>query len=168
MEKFDWHEKEVGISLGVVGAMFALVQGLLIRKIIPALGQEKSVYLGLLLYALGMLLFAFSTEGWMMYGFTVVYCLGAIAGPAIQGIMSNQVPQNEQGELQGGLTSLMSITTIVGPLLMTGLFSYFTGAYAPFRFPGAPFVAGAVMMLASTWLAYRTLRGSKEKVITGI
>lgn len=166
MEKLHMTQKEVGISLGVVGAMIFLVQGVLIRRTMPALGPQKSVYIGLLLYSLGMVLFALATETWMMYAFTVVYCLGGIAGPALQGIMSNQVPANEQGELQGALTSLMSVTTIFGPLLMTGLFAYFTGKTAPVEFPGAPFIAGAIMMLISAWLAYRYLH-SKHIHITG-
>jgi DHA1 family tetracycline resistance protein-like MFS transporter len=162
MYKFSWHEKEVGISLGVVGIMVALVQGVLIRVTIPKLGQEKSVYTGLFLYGIGMLLFGIATQGWMMYAFTVVYCLGGIAGPALQGIMSNEVPRNEQGELQGALTSLISVTTIVGPPLMTWLFAFFTANNAPVHFPGAPFITGAVFMLISAVLAYRYLHSSKH------
>ena len=131
MEKFAWTKKQVGISLGVVGAMVGLVQGVLIRRTMPILGSEKSIYLGLLVYGIGMILFGIATHGWMMYAFTIIYCLGGIAGPALQGLISNHVPPNEQGELQGGLTSLISVTSIVGPPAMTGLFSYFTSTKAP-------------------------------------
>lgn len=162
MEKFQWHEKEVGISLGIVGLMVGLVQGLLIRKTIPMLGQEKSVYTGFFLYAIGMLLFGIATEGWMMYAFTVVYCLGGIAQPALQGIISNHVPANEQGELQGGMTSLMSATSIVGPPVMTTLFAKFTAKNAPIHLPGMPFLVGAVLMLVSAWVAYRSLHPGKS------
>ena len=156
--KFNWDEKMVGYSLAFVGFMIALVQGGLIRLIIPKIGQEKSLYIGLLLYSIGMLLFAFASEGWMMFAFCTVYCLGGIAGPALQGIISSHVPPNEQGELQGALTSLMSATSIVGPLLMTNLFSYFTRPTAPVYFPGAPFLMGAVLFLISTILSYRSLK----------
>ena len=156
--KFNWDEKMVGYSLAFVGFMIALVQGGLIRLVIPKIGQEKSLYTGLLLYSIGMLLFAFATEGWMMFAFCTVYCLGGIAGPALQGIISSHVPPNEQGELQGALTSLMSATSIVGPLLMTNLFSYFTRPTAPVYFPGAPFLMGAVLFLISTILSYRSLK----------
>jgi DHA1 family tetracycline resistance protein-like MFS transporter len=91
-----------------------------------------------------------------MCAFLVPYCLGGIAGPALQGYMSNHVPANEQGELQGGLTSLISVSTIIGPLLMTWSFHYFTKPGAPFQFPGAPFVIGSVLMLLSTLLAVRS------------
>lgn len=162
IEKFNWHEKEIGISLGVVGLCVGLVQGLLIRKTIPLLGQERSVYLGLVLYSVGMILFAIATKGWMMYAFTAVYCLGGICGPALQGIISSHVPANEQGELQGGLTSVISLTAIIGPLMMTQLFSYFTSKQAPVKIPGAPFFAGALLMIASAVLAYRTLYSEKH------
>ena len=160
--KFNWHEREVGISLGVVGVMVAFVQGFLMRKTLPLLGQEKSVYIGLSMYAIGMLLFAFATQGWMMYAFTVVYCLGGIAGPALQGIISNHIPPNEQGALQGAMTSLVSVTSIFGPLFMTALFSYFTGDSAPFHFPGAPFTVGAILMLLSVGFAYRSLFAERQ------
>jgi DHA1 family tetracycline resistance protein-like MFS transporter len=160
MKKFSWSETQVAYSLTFVGVMVALVQGLLIRTIIPKFGNFKSLYVGLFLYSVGMLLFGIAAKGWMMYAFTAVYCLGGIAGPALQGIISNYVPANEQGELQGGLTALMSLTSIIGPPLMTYLFSYFTKLNAPFYFPGAPFIAGAVLMLISALLAYRSLQRS--------
>jgi DHA1 family tetracycline resistance protein-like MFS transporter len=157
MDQFKWSKATVGYSLGVVGILIALVQGGLIRFTTPWLGQKKSVYTGLFLYAIGLTLFAFANESWMMFAFLVPYCLGGIAGPALQGIISNQVPPNEQGELQGGLTSLMSVTSIIGPPLMTNLFAYFTKTEAPVYFPGAPFLAGAILTLISTVLAMRSL-----------
>jgi len=163
IERFKWTEAQIGISLGVVGVTFALVQGLLIRKIIPKLGNEKSVYVGFGLSAAGFLLYAFASQGWMMYVFTIVYCLGGIAGPALQGIMSGVVPANEQGELQGGFTSLMSLASIIGPLMMNGLFAFFTKADAPVYFPGAAMLLGAVLTVISTILARRTLKNSLLK-----
>ena len=167
MEKFGWHEREVGISLGVVGVMVAFVQGFLIRKTMPVLGKERSVYIGLLMYSIGMILFAFATRGWMMYTFTVFYCLGGIAGPALQGIISNHVPPDEQGALQGALNSLISVTSICGPLLMTNIFAYFTSRNAPIAFAGAPFLLGSVLMLLSTLVAYFYLEKEKQAAIPG-
>lgn len=161
MYKFGWTEALVGYSLGFVGITIAVVQGGLIRIIIPKLGQERSLYIGLALYSFGYILFAFASESWMMFAFMIPYSLGGIAGPALQGIMSNQVPDNEQGELQGTLTGLMSLTAIFGPLLMTHLFSAFTGKQAYFEFPGAPFLVGAVLLSASSIWAYRSLHGPK-------
>lgn len=158
IEKFAWSETMIGISLGVVGILVALVQGGLIRFTNPRLGNEKSVYTGLLLYSTGLFLFAFATQSWMMFVFLIPYCLGGIAGPAIQSIMSSSVPSNEQGELQGALTGLLSLTSIVGPPMMTGLFAYFTKPTAPVHFSGAAFLLGAMLMLLSSIIAYRSLR----------
>lgn len=161
IEKFHWSEGMIGISLGVVGALIAIVQGGLIRFINPKLGNEKSVYVGLLLYSLGLLLFAFAWQSWMMFVFLIPYCLGGICGPALQSIISGNVSPDEQGELQGALTSLISITSIAGPPMMTGLFSYFTSPGAPVHFSGAAFLLGSILMLASAFIAYRALHPAR-------
>ncbi|TDQ08634.1 TCR/Tet family MFS transporter [Pedobacter metabolipauper] len=158
IERFNWSPFTIGISLTTVGLLIAGVQGGLIRFINPRLGDEKSIYMGLGMYAFGLLLFSFASESWMMFAFLVPYCMGGIAGPALQSIMSGNVPQNEQGELQGALTSLMSATSIIGPLLMTYLFAWFTRPGAAIKFSGAPFFAGAILMLISALLAYRTMK----------
>ncbi|MES3016962.1 MAG: TCR/Tet family MFS transporter [Bacteroidota bacterium] len=158
IEKFNWSNALMGVSLTVVGLLVAIVQGVLIRYTNPKLGDEKSIYVGLALYSLGLFLFAFASQGWMMFVFLIPYCLGGIAGPALQSIISGNVPKNEQGELQGALTSLMSATSIVGPLLMTNLFAWFTRPGAPVKFAGAPFFAGAILMFISAIVAARTMK----------
>jgi len=158
IEKFQWSNTLMGISLTVIGLLIAIVQGGLIRYINPKLGDEKSIYVGLGLYSLGLFLFSFATEGWMMFVFLIPYCLGGIAGPALQSIISGNVPKNEQGELQGALTSLMSATSIVGPLLMTNLFAWFTRPEGDVKFAGAPFFAGAILMLISAVVAARSMK----------
>ncbi|MCL1664952.1 TCR/Tet family MFS transporter [Elizabethkingia ursingii] len=154
MYMFGWKEKEVGLSLGLIGLLVGLVQGLLIRWINPKIGNERSIYYGLGLYAVGMFLFAFATESWMMFAFLVPYCLGGICGPALQSVITGNVSKQEQGELQGALTSLMSATAIVGPPLMTNLFFYFTHDQAPFQFPGAPFFLAFIMLGMGALIAY--------------
>ncbi len=157
MEKFGWSSMSVGLSLGFVGLMVAIVQGGLTRIILPKLGEKKSVFLGLTFNSLGNLGFALASAGWMMYAIMVPYAFGGLAGPAIQGIASKQVPANAQGELQGTLTSILSVTAIFGPVLMTSLFSYFTSPSAPVHFPGAPFLAAAILAVVSLVLARRAL-----------
>jgi DHA1 family tetracycline resistance protein-like MFS transporter len=163
IEKFSWSKMEVGLSLGFVGLMVAIVQGGLIRVIIPKLGQEKSLFLGLAINALGLAAFAFASSSWMMYAIMIPFAIGGLAGPAFQGIISNQVGKNEQGELQGGLTSLMSIAAIVGQPLMLGLFRAFTKENAPIYFPGAPFLMGGLLSLISLLLVFRTIKKEKLK-----
>jgi DHA1 family tetracycline resistance protein-like MFS transporter len=151
--KFGWDEKMIGLSLGVVGLSVAIVQGGLIRVIVPKIGNQKAIQYGFFLYFLGMLLFALATETWMMFAFTAIYCLGGIAGPALQGEMSLAVPANEQGELSGGLTSIMSISAILGPLLMNNIFAVFSGKNAIYELPGAPMLLGSfLIILAVIWI----------------
>lgn len=158
MYRFNWSESMVGYSLGFVGFLVAIVQGLLIRVIIPKLGQQRSVYVGLAVYALGFLLFGLATEGWMMFAALVPYCLGGIAGPALQGIMSTQVPPNQQGELQGALTSLISLTSVAGPILMTVLLKSTTNPTNGFYIPGAVMFAGGLLTILAAFLARLSLK----------
>lgn len=160
--RFNWSETMVGISLAVVGVLVGAVQAGLTRVVNPKIGNEKSIYLGLSLYTLGLVLFAFATQGWMMFAFLIPYCLGGICGPSLQSVISGHVPPNQQGELQGALTSLMSLTAIIGPLMMNGTFAYFTSAKAPFYFPGIHFLIGAVCMLLSIIITYKVL--NREKI----
>ncbi|MCB9081352.1 MAG: TCR/Tet family MFS transporter [Lewinellaceae bacterium] len=158
MEKFSWNEAQVGYSLGFVGLMIAIVQGGLTRVLIPRLGQVRAVYIGLTFYAFGFMGYAFASAGWMMYAIMVPFAFGGLAGPSLQGIISSQVPSNEQGELQGGLTSLISATSIIGPPLMTNLFGLFTSPKTPIHFPGAPFMMGAILTLLALAFSVRPLR----------
>jgi DHA1 family tetracycline resistance protein-like MFS transporter len=162
MYKFNWDEKMVGISLGAIGLLVGIVQGGLIRVINPILGNEKSIYVGMALYTVGMFLFATATQSWMMFAFLIPYCLGGIAGPAMQAVISSQVPANEQGEIQGTLSSLMSASAIVGPPMMSTVFYYFTHKEAPFQFAGAPFVLGGILMFLSTIIAYFSFKNNNK------
>lgn len=163
IERFGWTPGMIGLSLAVVGVLVGGVQGGLTRVVNPKLGNEKSIYTGLALYSLGMLLFAFASQTWMMFLFLIPYCLGGICGPALQAIMAGYVPSNEQGELQGSLTGVMSLTTIIGPPLMTNVFAHFTSKAAPVYFPGASFLVGAFFMIASALIAYYALHKKKVK-----
>lgn len=162
IEKFNWSKMEVGLSLGFVGLMVAIVQGGLIRIIIPKLGQENSLFLGLAITSIGLLGFAFASSSWMMYAIMVPFAIGGLTGPAFQGIISNQVQKNEQGELQGGLTSLMSIAAIIGQPLMLGLFRIFTKKNGVGYLPGAPFIMGSLLSIISLLLTIRTINKVKS------
>ncbi len=161
--RFNWSEKMVGISLAVVGVLVGAVQAGLTRVVIPKIGNEKSIYIGLSFYTIGLVLFAFATQGWMMFAFLIPYCLGGICGPSLQSVISVHVPPNQQGELQGALTSLMSLTTIIGPLIMNSTFSYFTTDKAPFHFPGIHFLIGAACMLLSIIITNKVLTREKKE-----
>jgi MFS transporter, DHA1 family, tetracycline resistance protein len=121
MFRFDWSQKMVGFSLGAVGVLVAIVQGVLPRYLGKKIGNEKSIYIGLFLYTIGMFLFGMATQGWMMFAFLLPYCFGGIAQPALQAVMAGQVPPNAQGELQGALASLQSGSAIVLGAALYGL-----------------------------------------------
>ncbi|WP_411821466.1 TCR/Tet family MFS transporter [Leptospira sp. 'Mane'] len=157
IERFKWDERLIGISLGVVGVVIAFVQGGLVGQAMKRFGAKKTVYIGFVFFIIGYVLYASANQSWMMFAITVPYCLGGIAGPALQGILSSHVPANEQGELQGALTSLMSVTMILGPVMMAETFAYFTTTSSVYL-PGAPMWLGAVLTTFALFLCYHSLR----------
>ncbi|WP_151086689.1 TCR/Tet family MFS transporter [Hymenobacter baengnokdamensis] len=156
--KFHWNERLIGYSLGAVGLGALVVQGGLVRVLMPRLGPARAIVIGLVFYIIGFLLYSLASRDWMMFAITGIYCLGGLAGPALQGSISGQVPPNEQGELQGALTSLVSATGVVGPLFMTSLFAWFTRPRAPLYFPGMPFLVGAGLSVVALLVAAGPLR----------
>lgn len=156
--KFGWSESMVGISLAVAGLLVAIVQGGFAQKAYNVLGAGRSIYLGIAMYGVGMLLFAFASSTWMMFVFLIPYAIGGIATPNLQSYLASRVAVNQQGELQGGLTAIQSLTTIFGPLMMTGIFFYTTREGTPFYFPGSAFTLAAILIAFSFAIAYSMLR----------
>jgi DHA1 family tetracycline resistance protein-like MFS transporter len=161
MKVFNWTPTEVGYSLAFVGLIVAIIQGGLNRILIPKIGERNAVLYGLILYGLGFMLFAMASKSWMMYVFMIPFGLGGLAGPALQSLITQQVGANEQGELQGGLTSLQSVTTILGPLVATNLFAYFTSTSAPFQFPGAAFLVAGITVFIGLFITMGALPKKK-------
>ena len=158
IERYDWNPKEIGISLMVVGLLVAIVQGFLVGVLVKKFGKRKVIIFGFLLWTVGMFLFSFATEPWMLYAFLIPYALGGIAGPTVQGVISNQVPDNEQGILQGSITGLVSITAILGQLIFSPVFYYFVRPEGEIYFPGAPYTLAAVFLLTAFGFAFTAIR----------
>ncbi|MDI1355563.1 MAG: TCR/Tet family MFS transporter [bacterium] len=158
IERFSWTQAQVGYSLAFVGICVAIVSGGLVGSAKKLLGTKKSIFVGLGIYVIGFLLFSFADKGWMMFAFMVPYSLAGIAVPNIQSILTSRVSPNEQGELQGGITSVVSLTAIIGPVLMTGSFSYFTKNPEKLYFPGIPFVIGGILALICFIISYFALK----------
>lgn len=157
-EKFDWSLSSVG-TLGLfIGLVLVAIQGGLIRYTIPKFGQKKNIIAGLVFYTAGLVLIAFVNRGWLMYVFMIPYCLGGISGPALQGLATGKVASNEQGELQGAFAILNSISVIIGPLVFSYVFFFFTRKDSSAYFPGAPYLLGALLMLISIAIAVRSFR----------
>lgn len=155
MERFDWSPREIGYSLGAVGILMVFVQAVLLRVALPKLGSRRAGMLGFACCIVSFLGYAFATEGWMIYLFLAAGAMQGFISPAMQGLMANQVSASEQGELQGGLASMSSLTAILSPPFMTQVFGFFTGTGAPVYFAGAPWLAAAVLTLLSLILFLR-------------
>ena len=136
----------IGISLAAFGISIAVVQGALIRPILKRIGERSAVVLGLSVNIAVFAAMAFVNNGTIAILLTPLVALGSIAEPAMQGIMSRIAPDDQQGELQGALTSINAVAMIVAPLVMTQTFWFFTSASAPFVLPGAPFLLSALLI----------------------
>ena len=155
MLKFNWSPADVGYSLMAVGAMTAFVFGIVTRVVIPRIGETRAVYLGLACGAAGFMGYAYASEGWMLYPWMAVWSLIGLVMPSLNAIMSRQVGAHGQGELQGALASLGSLTSIAAPPLLSNLFGYFTSPAAPVYFPGAAFFAASVFLLMAAMIFAR-------------
>ena len=158
MAKFDWTPRDIGLSMSFVGICAALVQGVAVGPIVKRLGERRAMLVGFSLFTLSFLGYAFATSGWMMYFWIVPFSFGTIGGISANALLSKQVPADQQGELQGAVSSLRSITACFAPVLMTGLFSYFTAPSAPVYFPGVSFFTAAVLTGTALLLVIGVLR----------
>jgi MFS transporter, DHA1 family, tetracycline resistance protein len=160
--EFEWSERDVGASLAYVGAVMVVSQGWLTRALIPRLGGERrSALCGLAGAIVGYLTFALAAAGWMLYAGLTLWLLAGLVYPSMNSLMSQRMPKGAQGELQGAVASLMSLSAIAGPPLMTQLFARFSAAPAPWRFPGAPYALSALLALAAAALFAAATRGAK-------
>jgi len=143
--------------------LFAVSQGALVRPIVGRFGEHRTLLISLSIAALGMLLFGLASQGWMMYAVTGLYCAGlGLLNPAVQGLMSRSVPGNQQGLLQGAMTSVMTGAAIVGPIVANGSFALAINADLPINLPGTPFFVGALLCLTALGLA---LRGTRQTAV---
>ena len=143
---FGWDARMVGLSLAAYGVAIAVVQGGLIRAILPRLGEGRAVFWGLILNTGCLLAYGVATQGWMIWILIPISAVGAIVAPAMQGVMSRTAGERQHGELQGVLSSISALSMILSPLMMTQAFFWFTREEATLRLHGAPFLLGAVLM----------------------
>ena len=154
--RFNWGPTETGWSLAAVGAMFVIGQGGLVRFVVPRIGERRAILLGLGVSVITVVLYGVVPRGWMVFPVMVLAVFGwTIAAPAVQALMSQSAPPNEQGLLQGALASMTNLTSIVGPPIWTGLFGFFVSDAAPILVPGAAFFAAAVVFAIALGLAHR-------------
>lgn len=147
--RYDWSEQQIGLSLGMYGLGGALVMGLVLPRVIPRLGEWRTAVIGLAFTAIAAFGYAGAGQGWMVYVVIAATCLEALADPPLRSLAAAKVPPSAQGELQGAMTSVFSITSIITPLLYTGIFAWFTGPNAPVVFAGAPYLVAGIFLALS-------------------
>jgi MFS transporter, DHA1 family, tetracycline resistance protein len=149
IEVLQFSSGQIGVALGAFGVGFAVSQAFLIGPVIKRVGEWATVLLGMAAASVALIGTAFIHTQVGLYGFLMVGSLAGLAGPAINSLMSRQVPDNAQGELQGAINATNSLTAIIGPLLATQLFNFFTRApkASTMYFPGAPFVGAGVLVV---------------------
>ncbi|MBV9344478.1 MAG: TCR/Tet family MFS transporter [Gammaproteobacteria bacterium] len=168
ISRFHWSSAEVGYSLAFVGALMALAQGVLTRVLIPSLGGERrAALLGMAGALLAYLGYALVPQGWMMYCVSLLTFVFALVYPSLNALVSQQTPADAQGELQGAVASLYSLSAIVGPPLMTQIFGYFSSERAPVYLPGAAFLAAAALTLVCAALFVSAQRRAPQPLPAG-
>jgi MFS transporter, DHA1 family, tetracycline resistance protein len=149
--RFGWDTPQNGLALTLAGLGSAVVQGLLVRRIVPFLGERRAAMSGGVVVASGYLCIALAPVGWVVVLGIVLQSVGAIASPAIQGLVSASAAADRQGETQGALSSVQGLTAIVSPLIASFVFSMFTGPAAPVLLPGAPFLVSVLAYGVAIW-----------------
>ena len=158
IEKFAWTPLDVGLSMAFVGVMSVIVQGGLLRIVIPKFGPVRCAYFGVTATILAFVGVATAGSSAALYFWCGVSSLGGLAGPSVNSILSNQVAADSQGELQGIMASVSSVAMIVGPLLLTQTFTYFTSDSAPLYLPGSAFWVAALLTLAALIIFFQQIR----------
>ncbi|MGV6889031.1 TCR/Tet family MFS transporter [Rhodophyticola sp. SM2404] len=146
---FDWDVRMVGLSLTAYGVAMAITQGVLISPIMKTLGEMRAIQYGLALNIVSLVAFGFASAGWIIWFLIPISALGAVVAPAMQSFMSRAAGNDQQGELQGVLSSIAALSMIISPLVMTQAFFWFTRDGASLFLPGAPFLVATVLMGAS-------------------
>ena len=145
--QFGWTPYMIGISLAAYGLFYTLVQAFAIGPVIRRFGEYRAAFYGLIIELIACVVFVFLTSGPAAIALTAFAALGSICGPAMQGMMSNGTPDDQQGELQGVVASMTALGMILSPALMNGTFWWFTRPGAAIHAPGAPFALAALLLV---------------------
>ena len=162
--RYGWSVAEVGISLAVVGIMSAISQGAMTGKIVARFGEARTLIYGTLGEAVSFALFGLATQGYMLYVILIFSSVFWASQPALQSLISREVPPEAQGELQGSLMGLTSLAGVVNPLVMTGLFSVTSQPGGSFYLPGSPYLLAAALLFAGWVLASAWYRQTPHAV----
>lgn len=155
-ERFGWTPGMIGVSLVLYGTGAAIVQGLLVAPVMKRLGKRGTVIFGLTIEVATFGMLGFISSGVITLILTPFIAIGNVGLPALQAIIAGKVPDNSQGELQGVLSSITSVGTIIGPLLLTQIFAFSTREGGPIYLPGAPFLVSCMLMTLAVFVFLRS------------
>ncbi len=156
--RYQWGPDAVGLSLMFVGVLSGLVQAVLVKRIVPRLGETRAVLVGFSISILANLSYGFASHGWMIYVIMAMGAFAGISGPALQSYITKHVPANEQGATQGALGSLQSLAGIVGPVVATWSFGWSIAPERTYHVPGIAFFMAATLIATAALLAWRSFR----------
>ena len=155
IEVFNFTSSQIGRSLGAFGIGFAICQAFIVGPLVQRLGEVPVVLVGMMAAAIAFIGTGFIHTQLWLYIYLMIGAASGLAAPAINGLLSRQVPDNVQGELQGAVNAANSLATIIGPLAATQIFAYFTRSSAsPDYYPGAPFLAAGLVIFGATALFF--------------
>lgn len=146
-EVFGWGTALIGMTLSAYGGGIAITQGGVMRFLIPRLGEFRTLIFSMVCATLALIVFGLTASVVVMFCFLAVAALADMAPPTMTAIMANMVPEDRQGLLQGVIASLGSISAVLAPMVMTGLFQHFAADDAPIYLPGAPFLFSGLILL---------------------
>lgn len=147
--KFLWTEGEIGLSVAYYGVISFIAQAVIIQMLMPRIGVRRAIWLALLVEIGALVGIAFAANGWFVYAMVTTALVTTMQDPAIRQELSSRVPEDAQGELQGGLSALISVAMILSPLIYNGLFSLTAGDSPLISFPGSPFLVAALISVAA-------------------
>ncbi len=152
--RFGWDTRHNGMALALAGLGSAVVQGMLVQRVVPVLGERRAAITGGVIVACGYLCMALAPFGWVVLLGILLQSIGAVTSPAIQSMVSAAAGGDRQGETQGALSSVQGLTAIASPLAASWVFSMFTGRYAYVLLPGAPFLMSVLAYVLAIWAIF--------------
>nr|WP_321455205.1 TCR/Tet family MFS transporter [uncultured Cohaesibacter sp.] len=162
-EAFEWSSREVGITLAIYGFFHALTQAFLVELILRKYNEITIALVGIISNAATMAFLLFISEGWVIYVFLPFTALGGLTMPGLQTLMTQKVSERNQGQLQGGISSISSLTTILSPLIMTQTFHFFTQDHTAYYHPAGVFGLSALICLLAMLPILRFSKQNKAK-----
>jgi DHA1 family tetracycline resistance protein-like MFS transporter len=151
--RFAWDPWSIAKSLFLVGVSTAVISGGLTGRIVAWLGERRTLYIGQFFGALGMVIAGLARNGATYMASIPVISMWNISFPAAQGIMTHHVGEQEQGELQGAISSLRSIAFVIGPFLFSWTFAWFIDPRHSFHVPAAGYYLAAALLFTAMLMA---------------